>query len=57
MPITEEVRNFILHGASSVEIKQQSIKEVMNSLRMSGLIYLRSGVTTIEEVLRVTAAD
>ena len=57
MPITEEVRNFILHGASSVEIKKQSIKEGMYSLRMSGLTFLKDGVTTIEEILRVTAAD
>lgn len=57
MPISEEVRNFILHGASAVEIKKQAIKEGMYSLRMSGLLYLKEGVTTIEEVLRVTAAD
>lgn len=57
MPISEEVRNFILHGASAVEIKKQAIAEGMFSLRMSGLTYLKEGVTTIEEVLRVTAAD
>jgi len=57
LPITDEIKNFILHGASSIEIKTEAIKQGMSSLRMSGLSYLKEGVTTIEEILRVTAAD
>jgi type IV pilus assembly protein PilB len=57
MPVTETLKEYILNGASAAEIKRQAIEEGMASLRMSGISYLREGVTTIEEVLRVTASD
>ena len=57
MPMTESLKEFVLNGASAAEIKREAIKEGMISLRQSGLIYLKQGVTTIEEVLRVTASD
>ena len=57
MPITEQVRDCILNGASAAEIKRQAVKEGMLTLRASGLVRLREGVTTVEEVLRVTSAD
>jgi type IV pilus assembly protein PilB len=57
MPMTEEVREFILNGASAAEIKREAMRGGMLSLRQSGLTRLKEGVTTIEEVLRVTAAD
>lgn len=57
MPITELLRECILNGASTAEIKRQAIKEGMLTLRASGIIRLREGITTVEEVLRVTSAD
>lgn len=57
MPMGEELREFVLNGASAAEIRRQAIKLGMMSLRASGLLRLKQGVTTIEEVLRVTASD
>lgn len=57
LPMSDELREFVLNGASAAEIKREGIRGGMVSLRASGLSYLRQGVTTIEEVLRVTAAD
>jgi type IV pilus assembly protein PilB len=41
-------------GATAVEIKRKALEEGMFTLRMSGLEKIKSGVTTIEEVLRET---
>ncbi len=57
MVMTEKLKEYVLNGASSAEIKRQSIDEGMDSLRMSGIKFLKDGVTTIEEILRVTASD
>jgi len=51
---TDEIRDMILSGASSVELKRKAIEEGMLNLRMSGLQKIRDGITTIEEVLRET---
>jgi type IV pilus assembly protein PilB len=56
MEITEEIRELILIGASALELKKKAIDDGMISLRESGLQKIRSGVTTIEEVLRETVA-
>lgn len=57
MVMTEKLKEYVLNGASSAEIKRQAIDEGMDSLRMSGIKFLKDGVTSIEEILRVTAAD
>ncbi|MEK6531781.1 MAG: type IV-A pilus assembly ATPase PilB [Deltaproteobacteria bacterium] len=57
MPFTESIKELVLNGASSAEIKRASIKDGMKSLRMSGITKVGEGVTTIEEILRVTMAD
>jgi len=57
MSMTEELKEFVLNGASAAEIKREAIRQGMCTLRQSGLNFLKQGVTTIEEVLRVTAAD
>lgn len=57
MPMTEELREFVLNGASAAEIKREAMRLGMMSLRQSGLMLMKEGVTTVEEVLRVTAAD
>jgi type IV pilus assembly protein PilB len=51
---TDEIRDMILSGASSIELKRKAIEEGMISLRMSGLQKIREGATSLEEVLRET---
>ena len=57
MTIKEEIREFILNGASTLEIKREAVRTGMQTLRMSGLAKLIDGTTTIDEVIRVTAED
>lgn len=57
MDISEELKEFILGGASALEIKKEAMRQGMNTLRQSALEKLKSGITTIEEVVRNTAAD
>jgi type IV pilus assembly protein PilB len=54
MPMYEGIKEFVLNGASAAEIKREAIKLGMMSLRASGLMRIKEGTTTIEEVLRVT---
>ena len=57
MPVTEELRELILQGASSDEIKKKALAQKMKSLRMSGLVKIKEGITTIEEVVDSTFKD
>ena len=54
LQFSDEIRDMILSGASSIELKRKAIEEGMVSLRMSGLQKIREGATTLEEVLRET---
>ena len=57
MPIGEELRELILQGASSDEIKKKVMSLRMKTLRMSGLQKVKEGVTTVEEVVNTTFKD
>jgi len=57
MPFWEPLKEMVLNGASTAELKMEAIKLGMGSLRMAGLIKLKEGMTTIDEIVRVTAAD
>jgi type IV pilus assembly protein PilB len=57
MPVTPRIRDLILDRAATSEIKKQALADGMLSLRMDGLIKLKNGSTTAEEVLKETAAD
>jgi type IV pilus assembly protein PilB len=57
MPISERIRDLILQGASTGEIKTAAIEGGMFTLRRSGLEKVKMGLTTVEEVVRVTFAD
>jgi type IV pilus assembly protein PilB len=57
MVVTEELKEFILNGASTLELKREAIRQGMKSLRMSALGKLGEGMTSVEEVVRSTAAD
>jgi type IV pilus assembly protein PilB len=54
MEISDDIREMILQGASSIELKRKALEEGMISLRLSGLQKIREGMTTIEEVVRET---
>ncbi|MCS7215330.1 MAG: type IV-A pilus assembly ATPase PilB [Thermodesulfovibrio sp.] len=57
MPIKDEIKELILTGASANDIKKEAIKVGMLTLRQSGIRKVISGITSIEEVLRVTVED
>ncbi|AFM25786.1 type IV-A pilus assembly ATPase PilB [Desulfomonile tiedjei] len=57
MPITDELKELILAGASALELKREAIRLGMDTLRMAGVNKLKEGVTTINEVARVTMPD
>ena len=54
LEINDAVRELIMMGANSVELRKKAIEEGMLTLRMSGLEKIKQGITTIEEVLRET---
>jgi type IV pilus assembly protein PilB len=54
MPITEDLRNVILKGAQTAEIREMAQAQGMKTLRQAGLLKVLEGTTTVEEVLRVT---
>jgi type IV pilus assembly protein PilB len=54
MEVTDELRELILVGASSLELRRKAVEEGMITLRSSGLRKVKDGVTTIEEVVRET---
>jgi type IV pilus assembly protein PilB len=54
MEVTDELRELILVGASSLELRRKAVDEGMISLRHSGLRKVKEGVTTIEEIVRET---
>jgi type IV pilus assembly protein PilB len=57
MPFFDPLKELVLQGASTAELKAESIRQGMKSLRMSGIQKLIEGVTTVEEVLRISVAD
>jgi type IV pilus assembly protein PilB len=57
MELTEELKDFVLNGASTAELKREAIRMGMMTLRRSALNRLTDGTTTLSEVLRVSAAD
>ncbi len=54
MEINDELRELILVGASSLELKKKAIEQGMLTLRRSGLTKVATGTATLEEVLRET---
>jgi type IV pilus assembly protein PilB len=54
LEVTEDVRELILVGASSMDLRRKAIEEGMLTLRASGLRKVKDGVTTVDEVVRET---
>ena len=57
MVFRDELKELVLQGCSTAELKTEAVRLGMQTLRMSGLKKVGEGVTTMKEVLRVTAAD
>jgi len=54
MPITESIQHLILSQGNAMQIAEQAKREGVRDLRGSGLLKVRHGVTSIEEILGVT---
>jgi type IV pilus assembly protein PilB len=54
MPISEEIQRLILRNASALDIEHQGQREGVRNLRMSGLLKVKQGVTSVDEVLGCT---
>lgn len=54
MPISEAIQQIILRGGSAIEIAEQATRDGVNDLRRSGLMKVKQGMTSVEEVLGCT---
>ncbi|MCG5053152.1 MAG: type IV-A pilus assembly ATPase PilB [Myxococcales bacterium] len=57
LTVKEPLKELVLQGASAAEIKVEAVRLGMKTLRMSALIKVAKGATTLDEVMRVTAGD
>jgi type IV pilus assembly protein PilB len=57
MVMHESLKELILRGASTADLKREAVKLGMSTLRMSAIQKMRDGLTTIEETVRVTDTD
>jgi type IV pilus assembly protein PilB len=57
MRFSDELKEMVLQGASTAELKTAAIRSGMSSLRMSGIKKVMEGATNTAEILRVTMAD
>ena len=57
LAMNDEMRSLVLQHSTTDEIRKRAIAGGMSTLREEGLARVRQGLTTIEEVLRVTASE
>jgi type IV pilus assembly protein PilB len=57
LSISETIRRLIIKRASAAVIKNQAVSEGMKTLRMVGIDKAREGITTLEEIFRITSED
>jgi type IV pilus assembly protein PilB len=55
MSLSAELRRMILKGASTAELQAQAVSDGMLTLRMDGIVKIKKGITTLEEVVKETA--
>jgi type IV pilus assembly protein PilB len=56
MVIDDDIRDLILAGGTAIDIKRKAMENGMITLRRSGLVKIKEGITTVEEVVRETVA-
>ena len=54
MPISDEMRQLIMRSGTALDIADQAKKEGVRDLRQSGLIKVKQGVTSLEEIEAIT---
>jgi type IV pilus assembly protein PilB len=54
MPITKEIGQMIMDGGNSLELERIAKEQGMETIRRSGLNYVKTGITSLEEINRVT---
>ena len=57
LPMTEEMRSLVMAHATTDELRKRAMAAGMTTLREGGLQKAREGLTTVEEVLRVTSSE
>ena len=57
LPVTESIRRLIIKRASATVLKNQAVSEGMKTLRQAGIDKAYEGITTLEEIWRLTAED
>ena len=57
LPVDAAIQALVLRNAPSSEIKQAAVKAGMKTLRDDGLLKVSQGITTVDEVVRVTQLD
>lgn len=57
MDVTEAIQDLIVKRATSAEIQHKAIEQGMVTMRQDGYLKALAGITTLEEVNRVTSAD
>jgi type IV pilus assembly protein PilB len=56
MAMSSSLRRLVLKGASTEELREQAVKDGMLTLRMDGMLKVKRGITSLEEVVKETAA-
>jgi len=54
MPITDEMKQLIMRNGNSLDIAEHAQSEGVRNLRQSGLLKVKSGMTSLEEIEAVT---
>lgn len=57
LPITPKIKSIILEGAQEYRLREEARREGMETLRENGMKLVRDGITTLDEILRVTIGD
>ncbi len=54
MPITDDMRQLIMRNGNALDIADQALKEGVRDLRQSGLLKVKAGITSLEEIEAIT---
>ncbi len=54
MPVSEEIQRIIMANGTALDISEQAVREGVKDLRLSGLLKVKQGLTSLEEVLSTT---
>jgi type IV pilus assembly protein PilB len=54
MPITEDMQRIIMKNGTAIDLADQAEREGVKDLRQSGLIKVKRGITSLEEIESVT---